>query len=70
MEAETPDHTPVIGFSERVEGLLHAFGFSGHGFQLVPSVGRVLADLVCDGRTRHDLAAFSAGRSVLERDAA
>lgn len=70
MEAETPDHTPVIGFSERVEGLIHAFGFSGHGFQLVPSVGRVLADLVCDGNTRHDLAAFSAARSVLEREPA
>src|SRR5207253_1774130 len=58
MEAMTDDHLPVIGLSRRVEGLIHAFGFSGHGFQLVPSVGHVVADLVCGGRTNHDLGAF------------
>ncbi|KGE01545.1 FAD-dependent oxidoreductase [Rhizobium sp. YS-1r] len=70
MEAMTEDHLPVIGFSRRVEGLVHAFGFSGHGFQLVPSVGRVLADLVCEGRTKHDLAAFDTNRVAAERAAA
>ncbi|WP_117196484.1 NAD(P)/FAD-dependent oxidoreductase [Rhizobium terrae] len=70
MEAMTADHLPVIGFSRRVEGLVHAFGFSGHGFQLVPSVGRVLADLVCEGHTKHDLAAFDINRVAAERAAA
>lgn len=70
MEAMTADHLPVIGLSHRVEGLAHAFGFSGHGFQLVPSVGRVLADLVCEGKTKHDLGAFHPQRSALERAAA
>lgn len=70
MEAMTADHLPVIGLSQRVEGLIHAFGFSGHGFQLVPAVGRVLADLACEGRTDHDLQAFNAGRVAIERVAA
>lgn len=70
MEAMTPDHLPVIGFSNKVEGLIHAFGFSGHGFQLVPAVGRVLADLACAGKTDHDLGAFDANRGALERVAA
>lgn len=64
MEAMTADHLPVIGLSRRVEGLIHAFGFSGHGFQLVPSVGRVLADLVCEGKTKHDLGAFDPQRTA------
>ncbi|MGO7042240.1 NAD(P)/FAD-dependent oxidoreductase [Rhizobium acaciae] len=70
MEAMTHDHLPVIGLSHRVEGLVHAFGFSGHGFQLVPSVGRAVADLVCQGRTDHDLGAFDVTRIATERAAA
>ncbi|MBX3536768.1 MAG: FAD-binding oxidoreductase [Chelatococcus sp.] len=70
MEAMTSDHRPVIGFSTQVEGLIHVFGFSGHGFQLVPSVGRVVADLICQGRTNHNLDAFCASRVSIERIAA
>ncbi|CAH1667372.1 NAD(P)/FAD-dependent oxidoreductase [Chelatococcus asaccharovorans] len=70
MEAMTPDHIPVIGFSQKVEGLIHVFGFSGHGFQLVPSVGRVVADLICEGHTNHNLDAFRASRIAIERVAA
>ena len=70
MEATTESHLPIIGFSNRAEGLIHDFGFSGHGFQLVPSVGRVVAELVAEGHTDTDLSAFNPARSELERDAA
>lgn len=70
MEAMTRDHIPVIGFSQQIEGLIHVFGFSGHGFQLVPSVGRVVADLICEGHTNHNLDAFRASRVAIERVAA
>jgi sarcosine oxidase subunit beta len=70
MEAMTSDRLPVIGFSHRVEGLVHAFGFSGHGFQLVPSVGRVLADLACEGQSNQNLDAFRPSRVAAERAAA
>lgn len=70
MEAMTADHLPVIGFSRVAEGLVHVFGFSGHGFQLVPSVGKVLADLVCEGRTTKDLSAFEPQRTATKGVAA
>lgn len=70
MEAMTDDHLPVIGFSHDVEGLVHAFGFSGHGFQLVPSIGQVVAGLICDGKTKHNLGAFDPRRAAVRGVAA
>jgi sarcosine oxidase len=32
-----------------------AVGFSGHGFKFVPVVGEIVAELVVEGRTRHDI---------------
>ena len=32
-----------------LDGLIIAAGFSGHGFKISPSVGRLVADLVVDG---------------------
>ncbi len=45
---------------DRVGPVVVGAGFSGHGFKFVPSVGRILADLV-DGTGRPD-ARFSASR--------
>ncbi len=39
----TPDWNPVLGRLPGVEGLVMGYGFSGHGFKLSPTVGRVLA---------------------------
>jgi sarcosine oxidase subunit beta len=45
----TPDRHAIIGPAPGVEGLLLAIGFSGHGFQHAPIVGRLLAELIVDG---------------------
>ncbi len=58
IEAYLPDMLPVIGPSGTTPGLWHAFGFCGHGFQLGPGVGAVLADLVLEGRTATPLDLF------------
>jgi sarcosine oxidase subunit beta len=58
IEAYLPDMLPVIGPSATTPGLWHAFGFCGHGFQLGPGVGAVLADLVLEGRTATPLDIF------------
>ena len=42
IEGVMPDDIPVIGPSRTTPGLFHAFGFSGHGFQLGPAMGAVL----------------------------
>ena len=34
-----------------LDGLFVAAGFSGHGFKIAPAVGRLVADLVIDGRS-------------------
>jgi sarcosine oxidase subunit beta len=45
----TPDRHPIIGEAPGVPGLFLANGFSGHGFQHAPVVGKLLAELIVDG---------------------
>lgn len=47
----TPDFNPIIGPAP-LEGLYLCTGFSGHGFKISPAVGTLVADLLCDGRSR------------------
>ncbi|MCP5367165.1 MAG: FAD-binding oxidoreductase [Hyphomicrobiales bacterium] len=61
FEGRTPDDLPIIGPGRRA-GVFHACGFSGHGFQLGPVVGRELANLIADGRTDFDLTPFAVDR--------
>ncbi|MGJ5006516.1 NAD(P)/FAD-dependent oxidoreductase [Bradyrhizobium oligotrophicum] len=61
-EATMPDRNPVIGPSATTPGLIHAFGFSGAGFQIAPGVGEVLAELVRDGETSTPIGAFAITR--------
>jgi sarcosine oxidase subunit beta len=58
IEARMPDDIPVIGKSATHEGVFHAFGFSGHGFQLGPIVGSILAELITGGSTNLPIAPF------------
>ena len=62
IEGYLPDMLPVIGPSAAAPRLLHAFGFCGHGFQLGPGVGDVLAEWIADGRTETKLAPFAITR--------
>lgn len=59
IDGAMPDDRPVLGPSPTVPGLFHAFGFSGHGFQLGPAVGEVLAELVLKGGTATDVSGLS-----------
>jgi sarcosine oxidase, subunit beta len=62
IEARMPDDIPVIGPSSTSEGVFHAFGFSGHGFQLGPIVGSIIAELVTSGATNLPIAPFRIDR--------
>lgn len=62
IEGTTPDRLPIIGASKKASGVFHAFGFSAHGYQLSPIIGRVMTDLICRGRTEFDLDAFRIDR--------
>lgn len=62
IESYLPDSLPIMGPSGKVDGLYYAFGFSGHGFQLGPGVGDVMAELIGTGSTSTSIAPFNIGR--------
>lgn len=68
----TPDRLPVIGRAPSVSGLILANGFSGHGFQHGPVVGRLISEIVVEGAARTvdisslGLERFAAGDLVRE----
>jgi sarcosine oxidase subunit beta len=45
----SPDHHAILGRVPGVEGFILANGFSGHGFQHSPTVGKVISELIVDG---------------------
>lgn len=47
----TPDHHPILGEIPGRAGLYIAAGFSGHGVMHAPATGRLMAELLLDGRT-------------------
>jgi glycine/D-amino acid oxidase-like deaminating enzyme len=58
----TPDLVPVLGEAPGPRGLVLATGFSGHGFAMGPIAGRLVAELIVDGKTSLDVAGFRFSR--------
>ncbi len=68
----TPDGSPLVGWSERAEGLLHAAGMCGQGFMLGPGVGSLVARMVRREATADDaetLAAWAPRRAFVGQEA-
>lgn len=57
-----PDLIPILGEVPELRGLLLATGFSGHGFAMGPIAGRLVSELIVDGKPSLDLAAFRFSR--------
>ena len=62
IEARMRDEVPVIGESPAFPGLIHSFGYSGHGFQLSPAAGAAVAQLVARGETNMPVAGLGPRR--------
>lgn len=68
------DHNAILGPHPEIANLVFANGFSGHGIQGAPAVGRALAERLVHGRyVTLDLSIFgyeriAAGRRVVERN--
>jgi sarcosine oxidase subunit beta len=69
----TPDHHCILGPVAAVPGFFLANGFSGHGVMHSPATGKILADLILQGKTNVvddvgvlDLERFSRGELLHE----
>lgn len=58
----TPDGKAFCGEMPNLKGLWHCSGFSGHGIVQSPTIGVIMADLICAGKTDYDLAEIEADR--------
>ena len=59
----TPDYHGILGPVAAAPGLYVACGFSGHGFMHAPAIGRLMAEVVLDGRASSmDIGALSLDR--------
>ncbi len=59
----SPDHHAILGKVPEVEGFILANGFSGHGFQHSPAVGKVITELIVEGKaTTIDISPLSIER--------
>ena len=59
----SPDHHAILGRVPNVEGFILANGFSGHGFQHSPAVGKVIAEVITEGKaTTLDISPLSIER--------
>ncbi len=62
------DYNGIVGLHSRLDNFLLLNGFSGHGLQQAPVVGRGLAELICHGRfVTLDLSALAYERIENER---
>lgn len=57
-----PDFLPVIDRAPTHENLHIVTGFSGHGFGIGPSIGRLMADVLTGKQAGHDLSSFAFNR--------
>ena len=57
-----PDLVPVLGEAPSLKGFVLATGFSGHGFAMGPIAGRLVAELIVDGKTSLDISGFRFSR--------
>jgi glycine/D-amino acid oxidase-like deaminating enzyme len=58
----TPDLVPVLGETPGLRGFVLATGFSGHGFAMGPIAGRLVSELIVDGKTSLDISGFRYSR--------
>jgi sarcosine oxidase subunit beta len=68
----SPDNHAILGKVPEAEGFILANGFSGHGFQHSPAVGKVISELIVEGKASTidisplSVERFKQGKLILE----
>ena len=61
----TLDQNAIIGAHPVISNFVFANGFSGHGIQQSPAVGRAVSEIILDGKSHSiDLSRFSFQRII------
>ena len=63
----TPDGLPILGKVEKIEGFIMAAGHEGDGIALSAITGKLISELVLDGKTDIDLSNFNLNRFVSDK---
>ena len=58
----TPDHRAIVGWEQKVTGMFHVTGFSGHGLMHAPSAGLVTAEILTGKTPSVDISDLSPQR--------
>jgi len=58
----TPDGLPLVGYANGLEGCFIAAGHEGDGIALSPVPGKIVADLIVDGKTFMDVSPLDPNR--------
>jgi sarcosine oxidase subunit beta len=51
LRSLTPDDYPILGRAPNVDGFINACGWGGHGVMHAPIGGKLIAELISDGKT-------------------
>jgi len=62
----TPDGLPILGPVKGIDGFFMAAGHEGDGIALSPITGKIVSDLIVDGRTFMDVSSLSMDRFGLQ----
>ncbi len=63
LRSLTPDDYPILGRAPGIEGFINACGWGGHGVMHAPIGGKLIAQLIADGKaTTMDIAPFQLER--------
>jgi sarcosine oxidase len=58
----SPDEHFIVDRHPDAPSVVVGAGFSGHGYKFCSVIGEILADLVVDDSTRHDIGLFRISR--------
>jgi glycine/D-amino acid oxidase-like deaminating enzyme len=64
LRPETPDGLPIIGIANGLDGFIMACGHGGDGIALAPITGKIVAELIAEGRSSIPLDEISYSRFV------
>ncbi len=60
--SKTPDRGPLLGAVEEVEGFYLSAGWGGYGFMGSPAGGKLMAELIVEGKVPSDIRPFNPNR--------